>query len=432
MLYSRIVTQSASQHVIQSFPDAASGGKALPSADAAAAIAEAALGLGFARVGFCGVEPFADGADRLKDWVSAGRQGEMAYLAAGPRHEPKALLASAQTLVVVALPYGQAPKRDSARHLPIANTDAHAEPGSERAPHEATEAPPGPHGRVARYAQGADYHPVMVAKLQALAQACSNLLGRPVVARPCVDTAPLLEHEAARRAGVGFVAKSTLTLSPGLGTFFVLGELLLDVELPPSTPAREACGACRACMDACPTGAFVGARVLDARRCIAYLTIELRGSIPRPLRRSIGLWVMGCDICQDVCPFNQTRKRPAPAPELKPRRELSTPSLLALLELRSSGYRRLVRGSAWRRLSRTRIQRNAAVALGNAGERCAIEPLGRVLRESPSAIVREHCAWALGRLGGARARALLVEAEGCTQDPQVHAEIRLSLQEMLP
>lgn len=424
--------------MIQYLPDASPQRGGEPTGGAATAIARAALDLGFARVGFCGVEPFAEGAGRLRDWLAAGHQGEMKYLSAGPRHDPRALLASAQTLVVVALPYGQPAGRSPRRRLPVAGgrhpAGSDEKPGgahlSQDTAREAGLAPPPPLGKVARYARGSDYHTVLASKLQDLAQTCSNLLGRSVLARSCVDAAPLLEHEAARRAGVGFVAKSTLTLAPGLGTFFLLGELLLDVQLPPSTPSQEACGSCRACLDACPTGAFVEARVLDARRCISYLTIELRGSIPRQLRPSVGLWVMGCDICQEVCPFNQTRKRPAPAPELEPRPELSTPSLLALLELRSAAYRRLVRGSAWRRLSRTRIQRNAAVALGNSGASSAIGPLGRVLRESPSALVREHCAWALGRLGGAQARTLLQEAAGRAQEPPVAKEIRLSLQEM--
>jgi epoxyqueuosine reductase len=239
------------------------------------ALRGAALDLGFARVGFCSVEPFETAAQSLAGWLSAGLHGEMQYLAEGARHQPQALLGPARSLVVVALAYRSA---GSERALPVLT------------------------GRVARYSQGADYHAVLRGKLQALAQLAANLVQRPVLA-------PLLEREAARRAGVGFTAKSTLTLAPGVGTFTLLGELLLDVDLPASTPIAEGCGQCTACLRACPTGAFVDAYTLDARRCISYLTIELQGSIPRALRPLMGAWVFGCDVCQDVCPYNALSPR---------------------------------------------------------------------------------------------------------------------------
>jgi epoxyqueuosine reductase len=249
-----------------------------------------------------------------------------------------------------------------------------------------------------------------------------------VLARACVDTAPLLEREAAARAGIAFVGKSAMAIIPGAGSYVVLGELLLDVELSTSTPTENAhCGSCRACLDACPTGAFVDEYVLDARRCISYLTIELRGAIPRELRAPIGTRVFGCDVCQDVCPFNASpRPRPA-APELAPRDDRAAPDLVRLLTLGSADYRRFVKGSAMSRVSRTRLARNAAVALGNSGDPAAVAPLVRALEKDARALVRLHAAWGLGRLGGREAHDALERASISDPDPDVREEAHSAL-----
>lgn len=369
----------------------------------ASAIRDAALALGFARVGFCPVEPFDDAARSLAAWLEQGHHGEMAYLAAEPRHDPSRLLSEARSLIVVALPYGGDPGDEGARkRLPLT-------------------------GQIARYARGADYHSVLKERLRQLADRCAELTGHSVLARPCVDSAPLLEREAARRAGIGFTAKSTLTIAPGLGSYVLLGELLIDLELTPGEPLARGCGSCTTCLTACPTSAFVDAYTLDARRCISYLTIEQKGSIPRALRPLIGRWVFGCDVCQEVCPFNQSR-RPRPAESAFDARSwLSEPELVQLLELTASGYRRFVKRSALRRIGRVQLQRNAAVALGNSGAPEAIEPLGRALQENPSALVREHVAWALGRLGGGAARELLEQRRELESEPTVLEEINTSL-----
>jgi len=238
-----------------------------------------------------------------------------------------------------------------------------------------------------------------------------------------VDTAPLLEREAARRAGIGFTAKSTLTIAPGLGSYILLGELLTDLELAPSEPIASSCGSCRACLDACPTAAFVDAYTLDARRCISYLTIELQGAIPRALRPLIGRWVFGCDICQEVCPFNHSPKPRPSEPELAPRRSLTDPDLVELLQITSSAYRRFVRGTALKRISRHRLQRNAAVALGNTRSPAAAEPLARALLSNPSPLVRAHCAWALGQIGTEVARSALAASRQGELDETVIEEI---------
>jgi epoxyqueuosine reductase len=347
--------------------------------DLAQRVAAAALELGFSRVGFAPAGRFGDAAERLERWLSSGYHGELRYLA-GPedRADPGALLEGTKTIVVVALSYAPDAAPTALRKAKDGATLL---------------------GSVARYARGDDYHLVMKDKLEALRDECSRLVGRPVRARVCVDTAPLLEHEAARLAGVGFTAKSTLTIVPGVGSFVLLGELLLDVELPFATPVRAGCGSCRACLDACPTAAFVDAHVLDARRCISYLTIENRGPIPRELRAAIGTRVFGCDVCQDVCPFNASANPKPSAKELSPRPALEELDLVGLLELGAAGYRKLVRRTALRRVNASTLARNAAVALGNSGDDRAREPLLRALRGHKSALVRGHAAWGLGRLG---------------------------------
>lgn len=370
----------------------------------AAAIRDAALELGFARVGFCPVEPFTVAGRALDDWLAKGRHGEMTYLAGEPRADPAALLPQARSLIVVALPYG--------RDAPVPTATDQLLPLS---------------GLVARYARGDDYHNVLKTRLWRLADRCAELAGRPILARPCVDTAPLLEREAARRAGLGFTAKSTMTIVPGLGSYVLLGELLTDLELSAPAPIAAGCGTCTACLDACPTAAFVDAYTLDARRCISYLTIELRGSIPRELRPLIGRWVFGCDICQEVCPYNQSRRTPAIDPRLRARAELTNPDLEALLQLTASGYRRFVKRSALRRVHRPVLQRNAAVALGNAGQAASIPALRRSLAENTSPLVREHVAWALGRLGTPTARQVLEEHREQETAQVVLEEINMSL-----
>lgn len=379
--------------------------------DLAERIASAARGLGFARVGFAPATRFGQAAERLGRWLANGYHGELAYLA-GPedRADPAALLEGVRTIVVVALSYA---------------------PESTPTALRKTKDGPALTGSIARYARGEDYHLVMKRKLEALRDECSSLVGRPVTARVCVDTAPLLEHEAARLAGVGFTAKSTLTIVPGVGSFVLLGELLLDVELPPATPVRAGCGSCRACLDACPTGAFVDAHVLDARRCISYLTIENQGAIPRELRAAIGTRVFGCDVCQDVCPFNASASPRPRAPELAPKEALDAVDLVGLLELGAAAYRKLVRRTALRRVNAAALSRNAAVALGNSGDARAKEPLLRALKTHRSPLVRGHAAWALGRLGTLsepEGPAALLDAERHDPDESVRSEARAALE----
>ncbi|HEX8113647.1 MAG TPA: tRNA epoxyqueuosine(34) reductase QueG, partial [Kofleriaceae bacterium] len=246
----------------------------MTAATGASMIADLGRELGFARAAVVPIEPPRRHA-LYRSWLASGHAGTMAYLAA-PEHiaqrgDLRALLATARSLIVVALAYERAD--------PI---------------------PPDAllRGRIARYARGEDYHLVMRDRLVVLADRIAAALGRPVASRPCVDSAPVLEREWAERAGLGFVAKNTMLIAPGLGSYVVLGELLVDAELAPTAPGeplRPRCGACRSCLDACPTRAFVDAYVLDARRCISYLTIEHKSAIPEELRPLIGNRVYGCD-----------------------------------------------------------------------------------------------------------------------------------------
>jgi epoxyqueuosine reductase len=388
-----------------SIPSAA----ALPSESLEARIAAAAFALGFVRVGFSAVERAEQAAERLKTWLDQGYDGEMQYMRGElDRCAPQRLFEPAQTVLVVALPYGHRPgvalrkSRDGALLS----------------------------GVVARYAQGEDYHWVLKAKLERLGLAIDELVGRPVGRRACVDSAPLMERDFAVRAGIGFAAKSTLTIVPGAGSFVLLGELLLDLSLQPTQQeVAPGCGGCTACLSACPTGAFVGPHQLDARRCISYLTIELKGSVPRELRRLIGGHVFGCDICQDVCPWNRSRHAPPADPELGLRPELVSPDLVELLFITSSGYRRLVRGTAMARVSRARLSRNAAIALGNSRHPSAEAPLARALRTHSSELVRAHAAWALGALGLplTEGRSALEGALGDDPSEAVRSEAQVAL-----
>ncbi len=393
-------------------PDSSTPGPAAQ-AGLTANIRDIALALGFARVGFAPPDRFGVAAERLASWLGRGYQGTLGYLEGSEdRADPKRLLPGVKTIVVVALSYapggGGAALKRSRDGAPLT-------------------------GVVARYARGEDYHLVMKRKLEELRRECARLVGREVEARVCVDTAPLLEHEAARLAGIGFSAKSTLTIAPGVGSFVLLGELLLDIELELSQPIASGCGGCTACLDACPTGAFVGPHVLDARRCISYLTIENEGPIPEELREAIGLRVFGCDVCQEVCPFNASPSIGTGAPELAARAELDSVDLVSMLELRGARYRKLVARTALRRAKASTLARNAAVALGNCDDARAAEPLARALRDNPSPLVRGHAAWALGKLAlrvtlprAFDARAAL-EAATRDQDDSVRAEARRAL-----
>ena len=387
----------------------------LDPAAAAALFREEARALGFQRVGFAPVGALERHAV-YRDWVARGYAAEMRYLdaQAEERRDPRALLASARTVVTVAMSY------------------AHADPADVPADRLAR----GPRGRIARYARGADYHAVLKNKLRALAAAVARAAARPVAFVACVDTAPLLEREVAAAGGIGFQAKNTMVIAPGLGSFVLLGELLTDLECAPGAldQATPRCGQCTRCLEACPTGAFVDAYTLDARRCISYLTIENPGPIARELRPLVGDHVFGCDVCQDVCPFNAPDlqgTRAAGAPELAPRAGYGRPALTRLLAMGAAQFRKWQQGAALRRIHRAQLLRNVAVALGNVGGVDELPALMQALGE-PSPLVRAHVAWAIAAIvarqppppaGTAALGALLASARAREPDAEARAEL---------
>lgn len=316
----------------------------------------------------------------FEQWVARGFAGDMGYLSRGAARRRDAALAFPDTrsVVVVALNYG----------------------GKQ------------PAGRVARYARGADYHDVMLERLEILHADVERECGREVPARAYVDTGPILERDLAQRAGLGWIGKNTNLINPERGSFFFLGALLLGVELEPDAPFEaDRCGSCTRCLDACPTDAFVEPRVLDATKCISYLTIEHRGSIAPALRPLMGDLIYGCDICQDVCPWNHKFASDAPDPALAPRAENVNPDPRDLLALSEAQFRERFATSPITRARRRGLARNAAVALGNRADPADVPALAAALDDA-EALVREHAAWALDRIGTPEARAALATRRG--------------------
>ncbi|HEY3121734.1 MAG TPA: tRNA epoxyqueuosine(34) reductase QueG [Vicinamibacteria bacterium] len=330
----------------------------------------AALEVGFDLAGVAGVEPPPELA-HFREWLARGYAGEMSYLTsqAERRGDLRVAFPWARSVLSVALQY-----------------DSRAS--------YSTEAPAG-RGWIARYAWGDDYHDVMTALLDRLLARLAEEVG-PFRSRRYVDTGPVVERAYAAAAGVGAWGKNTCLLHPELGSWFFLGEVITDLDLPADAPLPDMCGSCTACIDACPTGALVEPYRLDATRCISYLTIELKGAVPEPQREGLGRHVFGCDICQDVCPWNRRRKRQG-APAFEPRAGLHAPELQALAELDAEGFRALFRKSAVKRAKRRGLLRNVAIAIGNSGDAARRPALERLSRDQDP-VVREHAAWALARL----------------------------------
>jgi len=282
-------------------------------------------------------------------------------------------------------------------------------------------------GLISNYAWGPDYHDLMTPRLEELAAFIVTEAGRGITYRAYVDTGPVLERAYAAEAGLGFVGKNTCLIHPQVGSWLFLGEILLDLELEP-TPGRVnvSCGTCRRCLDACPTGALVAPYVLDARRCISYLTIELQGPIPHELRPLIGNWIYGCDVCQAVCPWQrfatptQERSFHAAAPGR------ASPVLSDLIDMSEETFRHQYEGMAIFRIGRRRLLRNAVVALGNWRDGQATPVLVRALTDVEP-LVRGHAAWALGRFGGQTVRKTLEDSLHSERDPYVRREIQMAI-----
>lgn len=286
-----------------------------------------------------------------------------------------------------------------------------------------------PRGRFAKYAWNEDYHQVMKTRLSQIVEGLERIAGHSIKTRNFVDDGPMNDRAAAERAGLGWFGKNTNILTPSLGSWVLLGQIITTLELEPDTPLKKNCGDCIRCLVDCPTGAIVGPYVVDNRKCISFLTIELRGSIPINLRHLIGDWVFGCDICQDVCPVN--RNVPVTLdPAFQKRHDFDAPALLPLLELDDDGFRERFRNSPIKRAKRVGLQRNVCVALGNIGNRAAIPALENVLA-TKEPLVRQHAAWALGQLGGPNAKQVLQKFILDEADPVVLEELELALSELI-
>ncbi len=349
----------------------------------------------------------APASRRFAEWLASGFHGGMAWLASERsrerRADPARILPGARAAVCVALCYEPARAAEGDGRL----------------------------GRIARYAVGEDYHRLMRERLVQLERFVQELLPG---ARTLwySDTGAILERDLARRAGIGWLGKHSGLLSPTLGSYFLLGEILVDRELEADPPfPREHCGTCARCLTACPTGAIVAPYRVDARRCISYLTIEHGGTIPRELRPLVGEWIFGCDVCQEVCPWNRFAP-PAREARLQAR-ALAGWTLEGFLALDEPGFRTLFATSPIRRARRGGFLRNVCVALGNRGDARAAPALTRALATDPEPLVRAHAAWALGEIGRREPGAIpeveraLSAAIASDADPEVRAEARLAL-----
>jgi epoxyqueuosine reductase len=346
-------------------------------------IKERAQLLGFEAAGIVPLGP-APTFEAFAEWLAHGYAGDMQYLARGAekRRDTRSPAQGMQSAIVVTMDYG----------------------GTE---------PPGP---VARYARGTDYHDVMLERLGVLHEWLEGDVGRRVHAKAYVDTGPILERDLAQRAGLGWIGKNTMLVHPERGSFFFLGALLVALELEPDAPFEaDRCGTCTRCLDACPTDALTEPRVMDATKCISYLTIEHRGSIPVELRTAVGDHLYGCDVCQDVCPWNvrfatDLREDSFAARDLVGSKDARTLArdVLALTETELSAA---LQGSPMRRAKMSGLKRNAAVVLGNVGDVSDVELLSRATGED-DVVVREHAIWALEQIA---TRSVEVEIAGTEQ-----------------
>ena len=361
--------------------------------------------LGFDLLGIAPAVP-PPHVDALDDWFAAGHAGEMAYLArnAARRADPREAVPGARSIVVCGMHY-RATEPDPA----LWNDPSR--------------------GQISRYAWGDDYHDLLLPRLRSLQSWLEARIGRAEIGRSYVDTGPVLERPIGAMAGLGFQGKNTLLIHPRQGSWFFLGEILVDAELSYDQPQPiGGCGGCTRCLSACPTQAFVGPHVLDARRCISYLTIELKGPIPRELRPLMGNHIYGCDVCQEVCPWNQRWGQFSAEPAFAPRSGSVAPALLDLIGMSDEEFRTRFKGSPIKRTKRRGLLRNVAIALGNWGDPQAIPGLVGALNDHEP-LIRGHAAWALGRIGGSAAIRSLRERRVVEDDGWVGEEIDLALNE---
>jgi epoxyqueuosine reductase len=357
-------------------------------------VADSAFTLGFALVGFAPLKRLADREDFFRRWLAEGRAGEMAWLGREParRFDPRVLDGRLRGVISLAYPYAAPKPPVFVPRLEL-------------------------RGRIAAYALGPDYHNAVLKKARLVA----NILESEApenIARVYVDTGPVFEREWAAEARLGWFGRNTNLINRRHGSYFFLAEIFTNVAFEgPVEPYRDHCGTCNRCIDLCPTGALAEAFRLEPRLCISYLTIEHRGPIARQLRSRLGNWIFGCDICQEVCPWNSDATREASINE-----DLA-PLLADLMKLDDDGFRRRFGKTAVKRAKRRGLLRNVAIALGNSGNSAAVPILAQSLRDEPEALVRAHAAWALSCFDTTEARGALTTARMREPDALVKAEI---------
>ena len=369
-------------------------------------VKDQARSLGFTLVGVTTPDP-PPHVDAYQRWLSLGRQGAMGYLArpaaVARRQDPRRILPECQSVLVLGIPYDNPASR----------------PRPERGAAQ---------GRVAAYAWGDDYHEVLKSRLQALAEFIEAAAGRPVPNRWYTDTGPILERELAQRAGLGWIGKNTMLINPEHGSYYLLAEILLGIELEANDPiSTDHCGTCTRCIEACPTDCILPDRTLDASRCISYLTIELKEDIPEDLRPQMGEWVFGCDVCQVVCPWNERFAADEGETAFGSRADVPWVSLEPELSLSPEAFNQKFKGSPVKRPKRRGYLRNVAVTLGNAAKASSLPALADCLLNEEESLVRRHAAWAIGQIGGDDAAAILREALGAEKDAGVREEIQSAL-----
>ena len=360
--------------------------------------------LGFNITGISTAEPFLRDELAAVDRIRKGMMGELNWYTEERVHlatHPELLLSEAKSIISLAISYLTGDPKNTGEI---------------------------PSGRVARYAWGDDYHQLIKDRLKAFVEGLPSKIGQPVRSRIFVDDGPMNDRAAAERAGVGWFGKNTNILTSSYGSWVLLGQVITDIALKPDIPLVKNCGNCVSCIEACPTGAIVAPYVIDSTKCISYLTIENRGSIPRKLRPLMGDWVFGCDICQDVCPVNRGVPQGL-EPAFRQRHDFGAPALLPLLELTDESFRERFRNSPIKRAKRVGLQRNVCVALGNLGDPIAIPALLKSLRESEP-LVRQHAAWALGRIGGSKVILALESSLTSEDELPVREEIKASLSDL--
>lgn len=375
-------------------------------------VRETAAALGFDLIGITPAGPSPD-YERFAGWLAAGYAGEMDYLRrrADERSDLRAVWSEARSAIVLGVNYFTSDLPASLSGDPT-------------------------RGLIAAYAWGDDYHEVLKPLLFQLDAVIRAATGRTTLGRAYVDAGPVLERSWAAAAGLGFIGKNTCLIAPRAGSWLVLAVLLVPEELSggrwhvvdggTDREVTGTCGACTRCLAVCPTGAFPAAHVLDARRCISYLTIELRGPIPVELRPALGNWIFGCDLCQIVCPWNRRFARRTRLTAFTPRPDMAAPKLLDLLALDEAGFRQRFRRSPVLRAKRRGLLRNVCVALGNWGDPAAIPGLSAALNDDEP-LIRGHAAWALGRISGAAALRALAQRLTVETDPWVRREIATAL-----